>query len=60
MEQKSVSALERRIEKAVAEVIMKMGLKQLPLLPSQQTMHLMAKAAASVYEAAVEASGDGE
>jgi len=26
----------------------------LPLLPSQQTMHLMAKAAVTVYEAAVE------
>jgi len=27
---------------------------RLPLLPSQQTMHLMAKAAVAVYEAAVE------
>jgi len=26
----------------------------LPLLPSQQTMHLMAKAAVAVYESAVE------
>ena len=33
---------------------MKMGLKKLPLLPSRQTMHLMAKAAVTVYEAAVE------
>jgi hypothetical protein len=31
-----------------------MGLKRLPLLPSQQTMHLMAKAAVTVYEAAAE------
>jgi len=31
-----------------------MGLKKLPLLPSQHTMHLMAKAAVTVYEAAVE------
>ena len=29
-------------------------LKKLPLLPSQQTMHLMAKAAVTVYETAVE------
>ena len=55
MEQKVVSSLERGIEKAVAEVTAKMGLKRLPLLPSQQTVHLMAKAAVSVYEAAVEA-----
>ena len=31
-----------------------MGLKKLPLLPSRQTMHLMAKSAVTVYEAAVE------
>lgn len=33
---------------------MKMGLKKLPLLPSDRTLHLMAKAAVTVYEAAVE------
>ncbi len=55
MEQKVVNSLERGVEKAVAEVIMKMGMKQLPLLPSQRTIHLMAKAAVSVYEATVEA-----
>jgi hypothetical protein len=32
-----------------------MGLKKLPLLPARRhTMHLMAKAAVAVYEAAVE------
>jgi len=31
-----------------------MGLRKLPLLPSRHTMHLMAKAAVAVYEAAVE------
>jgi hypothetical protein len=31
-----------------------MGLKKLPLLPSRHTMHLMAKAAVTVYEAAVD------
>jgi hypothetical protein len=54
MDEKTVRKLERRIEKAVLEVISDMGLKRLPLLPSQQTMHLMAKAAVAVYEAAVE------
>ncbi|MCM2371055.1 hypothetical protein NB063_10585 [Rhodopirellula sp. ICT_H3.1] len=45
MEQKIVKKLESEIEEAIAEVIMKMGLKRLPFLPSQQTMHLMSKAA---------------
>ena len=54
MDEKTVRKLEKRIEKAVLEVITDMGLKRLPLLPSQQTMHLMAKAAVAVYEAAVE------
>ena len=60
MEQRVVSSLERRIEKAIAETIMEMGLKRLPLLPSQRTMHLMAKAAVSVYEAAAQSSGEHE
>ncbi len=30
-----------------------MGLKQLPLLPDRRTMHLMARAAVTVYKAAV-------
>ena len=54
MEPKTVERLEKTIEEAIAEVIMKMGLKKLPLLPSRHTMHLMAKAAVAVYEAAVE------
>lgn len=54
MEQKIVKKLESEIEETIAEVIMKMGLKRLPLLPSQQTMHLMSKAAVTVYETAVE------
>jgi hypothetical protein len=43
-----------RIEEAIAEVFVKMGRNKLPLLPARQTMHLMAKAAVAVYEAAVE------
>jgi len=54
MDEKAVRKLEKRIETAVFEVISDMGLKRLPLLPSRHTMHLMAKAAVAVYEAAVE------
>ena len=54
MNPKTVDKLEETIEEAIAEVIAKLGLKKLPLLPSQRTMHLMAKAAVTVYEAAVE------
>lgn len=57
MDQRAVSDLEQLVEKAVREVILEMGLARLPLLPSQRTMHLMAKAAVSVYEAAVETQG---
>lgn len=54
MEQKVVRKLEKGIEDTVAEVIIGMGLKKSPLMPSRQTMHLMAKAAVTVYETAVE------
>ena len=54
MEQKVVRKLESELEEAIAGVIIRMGLKKLPLLPSHQTMHLMAKAAVTVYETAVE------
>ncbi len=54
MEQKTVRKLEQKLEEAIAGVIVQMGLKKLPLLPSQQTTHLMAKAAVAVYESAVE------
>ena len=54
MEQKVVRKLETNIEEAVAEVIIRTGLKELPLLPSRQTMHLMEKAAVTFHEAAIE------
>lgn len=55
MEPKTIEKLEQKIEEAIAEIIIvKMGLKKLPLLPNRRTMHLMAKAAVTVYEAAVE------
>ena len=54
MDHEAVAKLEENIEAVIAEVIVKMGLKKLPLLPERRTMHLMAKAAVAVYEAAVE------
>lgn len=54
LDEKTVRAMETRIESAVCDVILHLGLKRLPLLPSRRTMHLMAKAAVAVYEAAVE------
>ncbi len=56
MDHKVVSDLERELEEAICSVLLTMGLKRLPLLPSRPTMHLMAKAAASVYEAVVDHS----
>jgi len=52
MDQKTVNTLEADIEQAIAEVIMRLGLKRLPVLPSRRAMHLMAKAAVAVYEGA--------
>lgn len=54
MDPKTVEKLEENVEEAIAEVIVKMGLKKLPLLPSRHTFQMMAKAAVAVYEAAVE------
>jgi hypothetical protein len=55
MDQEIVCCLEQRIEESVAEATANMGRERLPLLPSQQTVHLIAKAAVTVYETAVEA-----
>jgi hypothetical protein len=54
MDHKAVEKLESKIEDAIAEVMISMGHRKLPLLPTRPTMHLMAKAAVTVYEAAVE------
>jgi hypothetical protein len=54
MDPKTIQKLEGKIEDAIAEIIVKMSVRKLPLLPSRQTIHLMAKAAVAVYEAAVE------
>lgn len=54
MEPKTVEKLEEKLADAIAEAVVKMGLKKLPLLPSHRTVQMMAKAAVAVYEAAVE------
>ncbi len=54
MEPKTVEKLEEKIEEAIAEIMAKLGRKKLPFEPSPLTVHLMAKAAVTVYEAAVE------
>jgi hypothetical protein len=54
MDHKTVEKLEDRIEDPIARIVVDIGLKRLPLLPSRHTMHLMAKAAVTVYDAAVE------
>jgi hypothetical protein len=56
MNENYVRELEKHLEKPIADVIRKMGLHSLPLFPSSHTIHLMAKAAVSVYEATVECS----
>ncbi len=57
MDHKTVERLEREVERAIAGVVVGLGLKRLPLLPSQRTMHLMAKAAVAVYETAADSRG---
>ncbi len=40
--------------KAIVEIVCRLGLRRLPLLPSDKTMHEMARAAIAVYEAEVD------
>jgi hypothetical protein len=54
MNPKTVRKLEDKIEKAIAEAVVDIGLKKLPLMPSGHTFQMMAKAAVAVYEAAAE------
>ena len=54
MDQTTVRNLEDEIEEAIGERMSKLGPRHLPFRPSQQTMHLMAKAAVTIYEAAAE------
>lgn len=54
MDPKTAETLEEKVEEAIAEVIVKMGLKKLSLLPSRHSFQMMVKTAVAVYEAAVE------
>jgi hypothetical protein len=54
MDHKTVEKLEGTIEEVIAENILKMGVRNLPLLPPGHTMHLMANAAIAVVEPATE------
>lgn len=59
MDDRIVGMMEREIEAAIAAVITRHWKPpRLPLLPSQRTFHLMAKAAVAVYECALENRGD--
>jgi len=51
-----VDRLEQTFEEAIAEALERFQPRDLPLVPGRKTMHLMAKAAVTVYEAAVENS----
>jgi hypothetical protein len=54
MDRKTVDHLERELEGAFAEIIERLGSRELPQQPSRHTLHLMAKAAVTVYEAFIE------
>lgn len=54
MDQQTVRQLEDELEEAIDDVMSRLGVSRLPLVPSARTMHLMAKAAVAVYETAVE------
>ncbi len=60
MDSKTVEKLEAKTEDAIAEIMQKIGVRKLPISPVRRTLHLMAKAAVTVYEAAVENQSRGE
>ena len=50
-----IRKLEKELTKAIGDVVVvRLGLKRLPLLPSHRTLEMMAKAAVAVYEGAVD------
>jgi hypothetical protein len=59
MDQKKAAKLQRHLEKAIIETIVRLGLKNLPLLPAHATVTAMARAAVAVYERAVDEPDDG-
>jgi hypothetical protein len=54
MDPKTVRKLEEELEKPIADVIRRLGRKELPLKSSRHTIVMMTKAAVAVYEAVVE------
>ncbi len=54
MDRKQAHKLEQELAKAIVEVVCRLGLRRLPLLPSHKTMQEMARAAVAVYEAEVD------
>jgi len=55
MDQRIIRKLEKELTKAIGDVVVvRLGLKYLPLLPSHRTLEMMAKAAVAVYEGAVD------
>ena len=53
MDPKTVRKLEKELYEAIADVICRLGLKKLPLLPPQRTMEMMAKAAVLTSDIAI-------
>lgn len=53
MDQRDVDLLEKKIEGAIADVLEKIHPKILTSFPDDRTIHLMAKAAVTVYEASL-------
>ena len=51
-----VDRLEQELEQAIGTAIGRLGAKRLPHLPSPHLLHMMAKAAVTVYEAVAESS----
>jgi hypothetical protein len=54
MDQKKARNLKQELVKAIVEIVCRLGLRRLPLLPSHKTMEEMARAAVAVYEAEVD------
>jgi hypothetical protein len=54
MDPKVAKRPEREPEKAIIEVVCRLGLKRLPLPPAHRTLTMMAKAAVAVYQQAVD------
>lgn len=57
MDQAIVEQLEEAIQESIAAAVKRLGTTRLPLKPTKRTLHLMAKAAVTVYEAAEESRG---